>query len=196
MAPQEQKLVFFTCSTTHMGTHKEVHKQTILALRRRDVKVISNINLDEFFADSGIDDFSGYSNSATYFSTMKKVSQADMLVVDCTVPSMTIGHIVTYALSNKKPVLLLTEYKENDTQDLFINGSEEPLLTFGIYKTHTDIDTFIRKFMRKTDNDSKVRLNFVVDKDLSDKLDWLSFRTKMTKTDIIRKAITSFNSDL
>ena len=196
MNPTGVGTVFFTCSTTSLNKNKDNYANTIDLLDGHGLKVVSNIGIN-VFADNNIeDDFSQYSNSTTYFSTMKKVSQADFLVVDCTVASMTIGHIVTYALANKKPVLLISKFKSEDSQDLFIAGSEEPLLTFKIYSEEMPIENIIRAYMRKVRKESRIRLNFVVEKDLSDKLDWLSFRTKMSKTDIIRQAINKFDPHL
>lgn len=189
------KTAFFTCSTTNFADNRDNYVKVIELFRSQGVKVTSNINLEEFISDVAQQDYSNYSNSSVYFSTMKKIAQADMLVVDCSVHSMNIGHIVTYALSNKKPVLLISREKKDDPQDLFISGSDDIMLDYKLYQPK-DLPLIVKSFLRKVEKEPRVRLNFVVDKDLSDRIDWLAFRTKKSKTDILRLAIINLNDKL
>jgi hypothetical protein len=190
-----KKTVFFTCSTTDFATRRKQYARIIEALRSMGIKVISNISLEEFEANKPKEDYSHYSNSSSYFATIKKIVQSDAVIVDASVYSMTMGNIVSYALSMKKHCLLLTEEIEDDPQDLFIAGNESPLLQYKIY-TQENLEKIVRDFVKNKPQAGNVRLNFVLDKDVSNRLDWLSFRTKLSKTEIVRRAINSYDPDI
>jgi hypothetical protein len=189
------KNVFFTCSTTNFDKHRDNYRRIVELIEDSGQNVTSNISLEEFSSDTPIKDASRYSSSNTYFATMKKLAKADMVIADCTVHSMTMGHILSYALSLKKPCLLLAKTKESDPQDLFISGNDSPLLHVKIYDDNK-IEKIVRDFLRKAGQDDHVRLNFVLEKEVSNRLDWLSFYTKKSKTEIIRNAINNYDLDL
>ena len=184
--------VFFTASTSEFEEHKTEYRKIMKTIEDLGFSVSSNISFSEFESDVPTEDMDVFSNASTYFPTMKKMASSEYVIADCTVPSMTTGHIVTKALVNKKPVLVLTKYKKNDEQNLFIFGNESPLLSYKIYKD-ADLIPSIKRFFRANSHNERVRMNFVVDKDISDKLEWLSFRTKSSKTDIIKQAINNYS---
>lgn len=190
-----KKTVFFTCSTTDFAGQRKQYKRIIDTLRAQEAKVISNISLEEFDSGNTKKDYSHYSNSSSYFSTIKKIARSDMVIIDASVYSMTMGNIVSYALSMKKNCLLLAEERDDDPQDLFIAGNESPLLQYKIYKQE-NLEKIVRDFLTKSVQVGNVRLNFVLDKDISNRLDWLTFRTKLSKTEIVRRAINSYDPDI
>jgi hypothetical protein len=193
--PTITKNVFFTCSTTDFPEHRNDYRRIVEFIEDSGQHIASNISLEEFASDTPIEDTGRYSSSSTYFSTMKKIANADMVIADCSVRSMTMGHILSYALSLKKPCLLLAKAKESDPQDLFIAGNDSPLLRVKVYKNN-EIEKIVRDFLRKASQDERVRMNFVLEKEVNDRLEWLSFYTKKSKTEIVRNAINNYNLDL
>lgn len=184
--------VFFTVSTSKFSENRHMYRDIIEQIEKLGFYVKCNISLSEFDSEIVKHDMDEYSNSNTYFPTMKKVTSADFVVADCTVPSMTTGHIVTHALSVRKPTLVLTAAKKDDEQNLFIFGNESPLLSYAVYYKK-DVQRQLKGFFRKHTKQDRVRLNFVVDKDTNDRLSWLSFRTKKSKTDIIKEALNNYS---
>lgn len=191
----KDKKIFFSCSTTDFPIHRKQYLEIIEILKKSGARVISNISLEEFDNLQTKSDYSHYSSSHTYIPTIKKIVGSDMIVIDASVYSMTTGSMVTYALSIKKPVLLLTEKRNGDHQDLFISGNDSPLLYYKVY-TYLTLENSIRDFLRKSVKDSNVRLNFVLDKSVTNRLDWLAFRTKQSKTEIVRRAINAYDPEV
>lgn len=72
---------------------------------------------------------------------------------------------------------------------------QSPLLEYKIYK-QDQLEKIIRDFIKKKSQIDNVRLNFVVEREVSNRLDWLSFRTKLSKTEIIRRALNNYDPDL
>lgn len=70
-----------------------------------------------------------------------------------------------------------------------------PLLKVKIYDD-AQLDKIVRDFLRKADQTDHVRMNFVLEKEVSNRLDWLSFYTKKSKTEIVRNAINNYDLDL
>jgi len=78
---------------------------------------------------------------------------------------------------------------------MFLSGMQSPLLEYKIYK-QDQLEKIIRDFIKKKSQIDNVRLNFVVEREVSNRLDWLSFRTKLSKTEIIRRALNNYDPDL
>ena len=183
--------VFFSCSTMDFFEHSEDYKRTIEYIRNAGFEVSSNISMDEFFNASEARDYSVYSNSTAYQGTMKKINDADMIVIDVSVPSMTMGVLLANAQLLKKPCLLITEEKAGDSQDLFVTGGANTHFVYEIYTKATlprILKTFLLRRARKRTN----RVNFVLDDSALSRLDWLAFRLRTSRTDIVSKAIDSY----
>ena len=159
--------------------------------RMAEPETIAQI-IEEFFNADAHKDYGVYSNSTAYQGTLKKINDADMVIIDVSVPSMTMGVLLANAQLLKKPCLLLTEEKRGDDQDLFVAGATNSHFTYEIYTKATlprILKTFLLRGTRKRTN----RVNFVLDDSTLSRLDWLAFRLHASKTEVVSRAIDSYD---
>ncbi len=183
--------VFFSCSTMDFYEHSQDYRQMIEHLRTAGFEVGSNISIEEFFNADPNKDYSIYSNSTAYQGTLKKISDADMVIIDVTVPSMTMGILLTNAQLLKKPCLLLTEEKSGDRQDLFVAGATNSHFIYEIY-TRATLPRILKTFLLRSTHKRTNRVNFVLDDSTLSRLDWLAFRSHISKTEVISRAIDNY----
>ena len=127
-----------------------------------------------------------------YEKTMEAVLMADVIIVEGTVPSFSIGHQVTLALSKNKPVLFLlakNHVEENALKSTFIDGINSPLLTTAEYD-HDNVKEIIANFLLKYKDGLHIRFNLVLNNELDNYLDWAIFTYKTNKSEFIRNLIS------
>ncbi len=179
-------VVFFTCSTRRMakfGRFYKIARNTIVSLGHKINRdwIDYSINL----AKRGILE---ESTDIHYSDVVAAIMTADAVIVDSTVPSMAIGHQVTLALQNDKPVLLLKlKQARANAGKLFIEGSGANNLEVFEYSTASEMKKTIGKFLRKYEAKPKKRFNLVLTGYLNSYLSWASFFYKKTKTDLIHE---------
>lgn len=121
---------------------------------------------------------------------MSAIVTSDLVIIDATIRSMSVGHQLTFALQKMKPVLLLQHAKDSvSTKDLFISGAKSPLLMIATYNSKKQILPLIKNFIRKYESNSKTRFNLVLNKAQDNYIQWSAFNYKRSKTEIIQEAI-------
>ena len=180
--------VFFTSSTTNFYSNADRYQKIIDILRDNKLHVTSNISIDEFYNPDPNKDYSVYSNSTTYLGTLKKILDADIVILDASVRSMTIGILFSYSQMYKKPCLLLVAETMDDDKDMFVSGSDQPNFVFEVYTPQT-IERIIATFLRKISKKRTERVNFVFDSDVISRLDWLAFKMRISRTEVVRQAL-------
>lgn len=179
--------VYYLAPQKDFSVHKDMYIDTIKAIKNH-----GGIIVDDWFAsyrrldndDAFVSDSSKY-----YQEAMKQITDSDIVIFDATVSSMSIGHQMTYALYLQKPTLLLINEEFRKREDLFIAGSESPLLTIKSYRTASDIDKYIEGYMNSNQLNKKNRLNLALDRQQSEYLAWASYYYKRTKTALVKQSI-------
>lgn len=179
--------VFFTCSTRHILKYREYYQEA----RKSILSLGHTINrdwLEEALAEAEKNKDSEL--SSVYQNVMSSIVTADLIIADTTVSSMSIGHQITFALQKRKPVLLMHYLAGGDElRDIFIVGAKSPLLSMKGYETTAEIRDIVKDFVNKFGTASKTRFNLVLNKAQDSYIEWASFQTKKSKTEIIQDAI-------
>lgn len=181
-------VVFFTCSTKKIGKYASYY----LAARDAVFKSGNSVNRDwiDYSINLAKRNITEASTHIHYEDVVASIMTSDAVVVDSTVPSMAIGHQVTIALQNEKPVLLLKLRQTNSKVDkLFIEGSNSPNLEVREYSSAKQIKKIVMQFLRKYESKPKKRFNLVLTGYLNNFLSWASFYYKRTKTELIHEAV-------
>lgn len=113
---------------------------------------------------------------------------ADVVIIDGTVSTFNLGLQVDFAIQKNKPVLFLSQQKQEDLENSFMAGTKSNLLTMKSYTKDTVKDIII-DFLNIYEGGSKSRFNLVIDQNQSNYLDWAAFTYKKNKTDIIKESI-------
>lgn len=180
--------IFFTCSTKNITKYAGYYR----AIRDEIIALGHKINRDWIdysinIAQRNTPDMPPYS---IYKDVMTAIYTADVIVVEATVKSMSLGHQITYALERGKPILILTLGEKNKkTEKLFVEGSESKDLITVSYKNKKEIKDILKNFLDKYENKSIKRFNLVLTGAENNYIEWASFNYKKTKTEIIQDSI-------
>ena len=180
--------VFFTCSTKSINKHAKIYR----AVRDEIISFGHQINRDWIdysinVSERGIPDIPSHT---VYKDVMSAILTADVIIVDATVRSMSVGHQLTYSLQKSKPVLLLRKKdKDKRHEKLFIEGSEFKDLHTVEYENISDVRKALEQFFKKYEDKSTRRFNLVLTGAQDSYISWAAFNYKKTKTDIIQEAV-------
>lgn len=132
-----------------------------------------------------------------YNKAVESILASDVVIIEGTVSSFSIGHQMTLALSKNKPTLVLFyndgSDKKNKLQNSFINGIKSPLLTIARYSSKEDIQRTLTSFLSQSTSPT-VKFNIVLSREIENYLDWASFYYKMNKSEFIRDIIAKHMS--
>lgn len=126
-----------------------------------------------------------------YKKTIESILASDMLVVEGTVSSFSVGHQITVAINKNKPVLFLTYEKKDEKTyfgNNFIDGIKTPLITNRSYNFN-NLKEVLEDFFNKNKKGATIKFNIVLTKDIDNYLDWASFSYKKNKSEYIREII-------
>jgi len=128
-----------------------------------------------------------------YNKAVESILASDVVIIEGTVSSFSIGHQMTLALNKNKPTLVLIyndgSDKKNKLQNSFINGIKSPFLTIAKYSSKEDIKRILARFLNQSTSHT-VKFNIVLSKEIENYLDWASFYYKINKSEFIRDMLT------
>mgnify|MGYP001558778458 CR=1 FL=1 len=111
----------------------------------------------------------------------KRKNQADLVIIEASVPSFGIGQEISHCLQNSKQVIIL--YREGRPHILRDEG--EDLLFFYQYNTETLSET-LRDAIEKAREKVDVRFNFYISPEIGRYLDWISQKKKLPRSVFLR----------
>ncbi|MBU0708761.1 hypothetical protein KJ596_03340 [Patescibacteria group bacterium] len=178
--------VFFSCTTKGIIEHKDSY------LSIRDSIKQQGHTLTRDWLDTSIEyvnkNQSDTPSSELYSDVIAAILSADAVVLEGTVPSMSIGHQLSVALHKGKHVLLLTKRSSKKLKDFFIVGAESPLLTVKTYNIDS-LTLILTDFFADINGGTKARFNLVMNKHQDNYVEWAAFTYKKSKTEIIKDSI-------
>lgn len=180
--------VFFTCSTNNILKYATYYR----TIRDGIISLGYKINRDwlDYSINIAQRRTSDVPSHTIYKDVITAIHTADIVVVDATVKSMSLGHQITYALQKGKPVLLLTlKRKGKKIEKLFIEGSDSKDLSSASYRNTKEIKNILKNFFKKYGDKSVRRFNLILTGTEDSYISWSSFNYKKTQTEIIQEAI-------
>lgn len=129
-----------------------------------------------------------------YDKTIQSILTSDIVIVEGSIPSFSVGHQVSVALEKNKPVLFLTNEKfeeEDSYQCVFINGINSPLLIERKY-TRKNVESIIKEFIEEHKGGPSIRFNMFLTHEVDSYLDWANFTYGINKSEYIRRIIKEY----
>ncbi len=120
-----------------------------------------------------------------YSKTLNALKRADILVVEASTHSMSMGYLVEKALGMSKPVIVF--YVPNQPP-FFFSGIEDERLQVLEY-TLENIDETVEKAVDYALNQQEVRFNFFISPAIGRYLDWISKVKKIPRSVYLRALI-------
>jgi len=133
-----------------------------------------------------------------YNKVLGSILASDVMIIEGTVTSFSVGHQVTLALSKNKPTLFLiqksTGKKHSKPKDSFLAGITSPLLTVVEYDD-SNLADILNDFLNNNGGKPVVKFNIVLTKEIENYLNWASFTHKLNKSEFIRNLILKHMKD-
>lgn len=177
--------IFFISSPRSVNKEPELYKK-INSHLSKDNKMLGNLVLD--WGKGNVNDFYNKSHPdriSHYKKTMENIQKADLVIVELSEHSMSMGYIVNRALDMSKPVIAL--YKK-DCEPYFFSGIEDSKLLIVEYEEDNCLE-IIDKAIEKTKNLIDVRFNFFVNPRILAYLDWVAQKRMIPRSVFLRNLI-------
>lgn len=178
--------VFFVASPRSVNKEPDLYKKMYKLVQGSCSKMIGDLVLE--FADENLDNFYNRSHKERvdhYKRTMDFLKKSDVVVVEVSEHSMSMGYIVNKALENSKPVIALYK-KGNDPY--FFSGIEDSKLVIAPY-TGDDLTRVVGDAFDKVKSLSDVRFNFFVSPKILAYLDWVAQKRMIPRSVFLRDLI-------
>jgi hypothetical protein len=190
--------VCFACSTSELATRKDTYRR-ICALIKEMGHTITRDWLEDAIRVVKNNAVSTLDREEVYSQVVSSILASDVMVIEGTVASFSVGHQVTLALSKNKPTLFLvkkkaTGKKNGKAKDSFLSGINSPLLTVAEYED-SNLADILNDFLNNNGGRPIVKFNIVLTKEIENYLNWASFTHKVNKSEFIRNLISKHMKD-
>lgn len=189
--------VCFACSTSELAARKDTYRK-ICALIKEMGHSITRDWLEEAIKIIENKAINTLDREDVYNKVLSSILAADVMIIEGTVTSFSVGHQVTLALSKNKPTLFLIKKSEGKKpgkpKNSFLAGITSPLLTVTEYDDSTLAD-ILNDFLNDNGGKPIVKFNIVLTKEIESYLNWASFTHKVNKSEFIRNLILKHMKD-
>jgi len=120
-----------------------------------------------------------------YLESLEAVKKADIIVMEVSGHSMSMGYLISKALEMNKPVIAL--HKKEHTPN-FIKGIIDQKLIISEY-VDENIDEVMEKCLKKANGLIDVRFNFFVNAKILNYLDWVAQKRMLPRSVFLRNLI-------
>ena len=120
-----------------------------------------------------------------YLSSLSHVKNADVVVLEVSTHSLTMGYLLNFSLSHSKPIILL---HKRDCRPVFAEGIESSKLQIWEY-SNSDILLVLEEALETAKNDKIIRFNLIIKPEHFHFLQEKSKETGLSKSSIIRQLI-------
>lgn len=177
--------VYFTGSSSE-ATVKDIENYSkILKFIKQCGHITTNPYFEQKLTNKGKSKVS--TKDDVYDILREKITESDCVIAEISVPSISLGIQVEYALSHKVPVLCLLHDGGEDKLPLMIRDYKNNLLTKSCYEDN-NILPILEKFFSHFPK-SRIKFNMFLSHELDKYLAYLSEKEKTTKSDVLRKLL-------
>jgi len=127
----------------------------------------------------------GFSKMSEYSEAVSRVRKSDVVVVEVSGHSMSLGYLVGKALEMNKPVIAL--YQEGNKL-LFLKWMKNDKLVFCPYNKK-NISNVLNMALKKVEKMIDVRFNFFVSPSIVNYLDWIASKKMLPRSVFLRNLI-------
>jgi len=120
-----------------------------------------------------------------YIQSLDSVKKADIVVMEVSGHSMSMGYLISKALEMNKPVIAL---HKKEHVPVFIKGISDPKLIISEYDSE-NVEQIIEEALKKADSLIDVRFNFFVNPRILNYLDWVAQKRMQPRSVFLRNLI-------
>lgn len=123
-----------------------------------------------------------------YERLKKSIADANCVIIEGSVVSLSLGFVLTEAVTLGKPVLFLVKHESVNQRNRFITSIKSPLLSYKSYKTDVILKEIVEDFLTNCPM-IKTRFNLVLPNQLNSYVMVRSLQAGTNKTDYINSLI-------
>ncbi len=184
--------VHFACSTSELETYKNNYRK-ICELIRGMGHIIMRDWLEEAINLVESNTIASLDREDVYNKVVASILASDVLIIEGTVASFSLGHQITLGLSKNKPTLFLVSKKKtsknnNKSKKTFLSGLNSPLLKVVEYDD-SNLADILNDFLNNNGGQPVVKFNIVLTREIESYLNWVNFTYKTNRSEFIRNLI-------
>ncbi|MDD4785326.1 MAG: hypothetical protein PHH12_02620 [Candidatus Shapirobacteria bacterium] len=177
--------IYFVASSRLVGAEPKLYNK-IYSYLSAEGKMVSDKVMK--WIKMGVKDISGAPlkvKKENYIQSVDSVKKADIVVMEASGHSMSMGYLISKALEMNKPVIALhkKEYTPN-----FIKGITDKKLTISEYNEE-NVEEVIERALKEASSMIDVRFNFFVNPKILSYLDWVSQKKMLPRSVFLRNLI-------
>lgn len=186
--------VHFTASLQDIDNHIGSYTEIVSAIKKAGHRLVRDWLEEATTVQAANKSYSQPGWQKISEQTLDAVVQSDIVIIDASVPSFSLGYQASVTLNHKKPLLIL--FRDGTENRELIYDASYSLMEMRVYKDHKDIKNIVETFLEINDIDSKdMRFNMFLDRESYTYLSWESAKTGKTKAQIIREIIRKQNQN-
>ncbi|HPT66203.1 MAG TPA: hypothetical protein PK257_02745 [Candidatus Woesebacteria bacterium] len=177
--------IYFIASSRLVGANPKLYTK-IYNYLSKGYKMVSDKVIK--WVKMGIKDVSNSPIKFTkenYIQSLEAVKKADVVVMEVTGHSMSMGYLISKALEMNKPVVAL---HKKEYIPVFIKGIGDQKLIISEYGEN-DVEEVIEKALKKANSLIDVRFNFFVSPKILNYLDWVASKKMLPRSVFLRNLI-------
>ncbi len=120
-----------------------------------------------------------------YIQSIDSVKKADVIVMEVSGHSMSMGYLISKALEMNKPVIALHDKKHIPS---FIKGIDNPKLIISEYESE-NMEEVIKEALKKASSLIDIRFNFFINSKILNYLDWVAQKRMQPRSVFLRSLI-------
>lgn len=178
--------VFFTASLSESNLDDKSYLQKVITVLLKRKIVMTN----KYYKNLGkIDakDSSTMSGESVAQILRTDIASSNCLIAEISVPSVSLGMQIEFALTKKIPVLCLLREGRKDKLPLLLRDYKHPLLTKKTYSLEA-VDEIIGNFLEMLPS-SRTKFNMFITHDVDNYLRYLSENNRKPKSEILRELV-------
>lgn len=149
------------------------------------IEDLGHKNVSDFMVKVDVDQFYLSDISKFYQQTMKDLSKASVCVFETTTPSLAVGHLISTAIHQGKPVVAL--YK-GENAPFFLSGAVDEKIQLVNYDENS-LKEKLSDALDYASSQQEVRFNFFISPAIGRYLDWISKVKKIPRSVYLRALI-------
>ena len=175
--------IFFTASARGVQKYGKEYEKMYQAIQK-----LGHSHVDDVILKGTEDEIFNYLQSVKnnlYVDTLKKIKKADIVILDVSVNSLSMGFVLHHALELGKPVIALYYQGKNP---LFLSAIDDSKLQLLEY-TNDNVAQLIEEALSYASEYQDVRFNFFISPSIGNYLDWISKEKKIPRSVYLRNLI-------
>jgi hypothetical protein len=151
----------------------------------QSIESLGHTHVTDFIMDVEVENFYLSDIKRFYRHTVDDLKKAEVCVFETSVPSLAVGHLISLAIEQGKPIIALYSGKN---APFFLSGLDDDkvqIIQYGSDNLKDELDQAINYAQEQMDT----RFNFFISPQIGNYLDWVSKKKRIPRAVYLRRLI-------